>query len=305
MDIKHSLTTEVRKGSPYKGGRTMKMKLVTRVASGVSVAVVIAALGVPATNAVAAPLAPQTVTATSGTGNALEVTGTLQGRTFSGTASNLSAAVVNGKTVLKGTISGSGLNATSFTADVQGVTGAPPDPAAPPAALLGTLLCNLAGGPAPAPVPVAPAPAPEPVAPALAKSSPTSVLGLGSSPSQRAVFPLTLTRTGGIAGFQDMLVVAADGLVSVTHKRQQQWHCQLTPEAVEKLTTAASQVPWPRTTLASAQPAFPDEMVSMVRSPAGSARLEDPELGAARQVFQELLTDLSVGPAAPSLCKAA
>jgi hypothetical protein len=76
MDLKNSLTTEVRKGSPYQGGRSMKMKPVTRVASGVSVAVLMAALGVPATNAVAAPLAPQTVTATRGTGDTLEVTGT-------------------------------------------------------------------------------------------------------------------------------------------------------------------------------------------------------------------------------------
>jgi hypothetical protein len=123
----------------------MKMKPVTRVASGVSVAVLMAALGVPATNAVAAPLAPQTVTATRGTGDTLEVTGTFQGRTFSGTASNLSAAVVNGKTVLKGTIAGAGLQATSFTGDVKAVTAAPPDPAAPPVA---------------APAPVAPIPMP-------------------------------------------------------------------------------------------------------------------------------------------------
>ena len=134
MDLKNSLITEVRKGSPYKGGRTMKMTLVTRVASGVSVAVVMAALGLCATSAVAAPSAPQTVIATSGTGSTIEVTGTLNGRTVHGTASNLSTAVVNGKTVLKGTISGAGLNATSFTGDVNAVTAAPPDPAAPPAA---------------------------------------------------------------------------------------------------------------------------------------------------------------------------
>ena len=141
-------------------------------------------------------------------------------------------------------------------------------------------------------------------APAIADSSSTSALGSGSQPSQRAVFPLTITRTGGIAGFQDVVVVAVDGLVSVTRKAQQR-HCQLTPEAVERLTTAASQVPWARITPASTQPAFPDDMVSMVLSPAGGpARLEDPKVGAAGPVLQELLSDLSVGPAAPSLCKA-
>jgi hypothetical protein len=143
-------------------------------------------------------------------------------------------------------------------------------------------------------------------APAIADSSPTSALGSGSQPSQRAVFPLAVTRTGGIAGFQDVLVVADNGLVSVTRKGQQQRHCQLTPEAVERVKTAASQVPWPRITPASTQPKFPDDMLSMVRSPAGGpVRLDDPRVGAAGKVFQEMLTDLSGGASTSSLCEAA
>jgi hypothetical protein len=130
--------------------------------------------------------------------------------------------------------------------------------------------------------------------------------GSGSPPSQPTVFPVTVTRTGGLAGFQDVVVVADNGLVSVMHKGQQERHCQLTPEAVERLRTAASQVPWPRITPAGTQPAFPDDMVSMVQSPAGGpVRLEDPSVGAAGKVFQELLTDVSGGASAPLLCKAA
>jgi hypothetical protein len=57
---------------------------------------------------------------------------------------------------------------------------------------------------------------------------------------------------------------------------------------------------------ASTQPAFPDDMVTMVRSAAGGpVRLQDPRVGAAGTVFQELPSDLSVRRAAPSLCKAA
>ena len=141
--------------------------------------------------------------------------------------------------------------------------------------------------------------------PAIADYSPTSALGSGSQPSHPEVFPLTVTRTGGFAGFQDVLVVAADGLVSVTRKGQQQRHCQLTPEAVNRLTTAASQVPWQSITPASTQPAFPDDMMSMVLSAAGGpVRLEDPRVGAAGEVFQELVSDLS-GATAPTLCQAA
>jgi hypothetical protein len=233
------------------------MKLETRMV-GVAATVMAAVLGVSTTNAVAAPSAPQTVTinVSGETSNTLDVTGTFQGRTVSGTASSLSAAFVNGKAVLTGTLSGAGLNQVPFiaTADVT-LTAAPPDPAAPPAAapapvapgplpalpprsnapvcevlaldidnlrldllglviqipppglhviiggqarpgaLLGNLLCQLAGGPQPgttpavapapapvappAPTPVAPAPAPTPVAPELATAPPPGLVPSG------------------------------------------------------------------------------------------------------------------------------
>ena len=140
--------------------------------------------------------------------------------------------------------------------------------------------------------------------PAIADSSSTSALGSGSPPSSTEVFPVTITRTGGIAGFQDVVVAGGDGLVSVTQKGQEQRHCRLTPEAVNRLRTAAAQVPWSRITPDSGQARFPDDMVTMVRSAAGGPiRLEDPRVEAGGNVFQELLTDLSVGPAAPRLCK--
>lgn len=123
--------------------------------------------------------------------------------------------------------------------------------------------------------------------------------------STGSVFPLTITRTGGIAGFQDVVVVAGTGQVTVTRKGQQQRLCQLTPEAVQRLTTAASQVPRRGIKPAATQPAFPDDMVSMVKSSAGGpVRLEDPKVGAAGKVFQELLTEVSGGASASSMCKA-
>jgi hypothetical protein len=135
---------------------------------------------------------------------------------------------------------------------------------------------------------------------AQASSAPTV-----SGSLHRGVFPLTITRTGGFAGFQDVLVVARDGRVTVRRRAQVQ-RCRLTPVAVRRVKTAASLVPWARITPDSGQARFPDDMVIMVRSPAGGpVRLENPRVAAAGKVFQELLTDIGGGLATSRMCKAA
>jgi hypothetical protein len=139
-----------------------------------------------------------------------------------------------------------------------------------------------------------------------APQAPSVLAGPGSL-SLPSVFPLTITRSGGIAGFQDVVVVADNGMVSVSRTRQQQpQRCRLTPVAVSRVRTAASQVPWATITPErNPRPAFPDEMFTMVQSPAGGPfRLADTRLGAGRLAFQELLTDLGGGTAASRLCKA-
>lgn len=130
--------------------------------------------------------------------------------------------------------------------------------------------------------------------------------GSGSEPpsaSQPSVFPLTITRTGGIAGFHDVLVVTSDGLVSLTRKGKASWQCQLTPEAARRLTTAASEVPWPRLTPGGTKPSFPDDLVTTVVSPAGGpVRLQDPQVRAAGPVFSELVNDLADGRSTSGRC---
>jgi|SRR5680860_179896 len=124
-----------------------------------------------------------------------------------------------------------------------------------------------------------------------------------NSPSPPSVFPLTITRDGGVAGFHDVMVVTSDGLVSVTQKGKAQRQCRLTPEAAKRLTTAASQVPWPHITPGKTTAAFPDDLVTMVLSPAGGpVRVEDPQIGAAGPVFNELVNDLNGGRSASSMC---
>jgi len=115
---------------------------------------------------------------------------------------------------------------------------------------------------------------------------------------------LTITRTGGFAGFQDVLVVARDGRVTVTRRGLLQ-RCRLTPAAAQQVTRAASLVPWARLTPDRGQARFPDDMVMMVRSPAGGpVRLENPSVRAASRVFQELISDIGGGPASSRMCNA-
>jgi len=124
-----------------------------------------------------------------------------------------------------------------------------------------------------------------------------------TSQSPPEAFPVTISRTGGIAGFRDVLVVAGDGLVSVTRKGQKPRRCRLTPAAASRLTTAVSLMPWSRISPAATQPSFPDEMFNTAQSPAGGpVRLEDPQAGKAGQVFLELLNDVTGAPAASRMC---
>jgi hypothetical protein len=114
---------------------------------------------------------------------------------------------------------------------------------------------------------------------------------------------LTITRAGGIAGFHDVLVVTSDGRVSVTRKGKAQFRCRLTPGAARRLTTAASEVPWPRLTPGVTKPSFPDDLVTSVMSPAGGpVRLQDPQVGAAGRVFNELVNDVSGGRSTSGMC---
>ena len=128
--------------------------------------------------------------------------------------------------------------------------------------------------------------------------------GTSTIASQTSVFPLTITRTGGVAGFHDVLVVASEGLVSVAQKGKTQRQCRLTPEATKRLTTAAAQVPWTHITPGSTSASFPDDLITMVLSPAGGpVRVEDPQVGAAGPVFNELVNDLNGGRSASGMCK--
>lgn len=142
---------------------------------------------------------------------------------------------------------------------------------------------------------------------AIVLAAVTACGGPAKSPvakTRTQVFPLTISRTGGIVGFADTLVITGDGLVMVAQKGRAPWSCRLAPGAATRLRLAASEVPWPRLIPASTGPSFPDDLVTTVQSPAGGpVRLEDPLIGATGTVFNELVNDVRSGRSASGMCQ--
>src|SRR6187397_1494633 len=105
------------------------MNLSTRIAAGATAAAMVSLFGIAATPANAAPFRADLVTAPTAA-----VTGTLEGRAFTGQMSNLTASVVNGTATLSGSIKGTGLPAagTTFTTAVDSVTVPVSDPVTVP-----------------------------------------------------------------------------------------------------------------------------------------------------------------------------
>jgi len=122
--------------------------------------------------------------------------------------------------------------------------------------------------------------------------------------SQAQAFPLTITRTGGIAGFRDVLVVSRDGLVSVTRSGRKPRQCRLTAGVTQQLTTAVSSLAWPTATPATTHATFPDDLVTTMAKPgADPLRADDPEAGPAGRLVLELVNDINDGPAAALVCR--
>ena len=111
----------------------------------------------------------------------------------------------------------------------------------------------------------------------LAALTAGSLVGCGSDSPGTApapsVFPITLTRTGGVAGFHDEAVIASDGAVDLT-TRQGRRQCTLDPTVLAAVSTAATAI----TGTASMAPAHPDDLVVIVTTGRGSARIEDSTL---------------------------
>lgn len=113
--------------------------------------------------------------------------------------------------------------------------------------------------------------------------------------SKQSSFPLTVQRTGGIAGFRDTISIDADGHVLAATK-QGQVSCDLDKASLATLNDAALQVQ--DTDQPTAPPTGqPDSMSVLFGAGTGLLAIDDARVAQAEPVVTQLLADVT-GPAA-------
>ena len=129
-----------------------------------------------------------------------------------------------------------------------------------------------------------------PTLPTVTQSTPVS-----------AGLPLTVTGSGGFAGFDDRVVLDANGIATVSSRGKQTVRCKLDPTLLATVTAAAQQVDW--AALQSTKPStrHPDDMIIAVTVSGKTARLEDPALKPMATPVSKLLTEAAIPPG--KLCK--
>ena len=129
------------------------------------------------------------------------------------------------------------------------------------------------------------APTPTPSAPSVTQSAP---VGAG--------LPLTVSRTGGFAGFNDQVQVAADGVTTVTARGKETIRCKLDPSLLTTISAAAQQVDWASIVVTKPTSRHPDDMIIAVSANGKTARLEDPQLKPLAAPVTKLLTEAAIPP---------
>lgn len=115
-------------------------------------------------------------------------------------------------------------------------------------------------------------------------------------------FPLTVTRKGGIIGFNDSLVIGPDGSVTMS-VRDRSGRCKVDATLLSTIAAAVKGIDWK--TLPGKPPTarFPDDLVIAVGSQGGNTRLDDPRVKSLSQPLNTLLGDADAPPASRKHCK--
>ena len=130
---------------------------------------------------------------------------------------------------------------------------------------------------------------------------PTSVPTVTQSTPVGAGLPLTVSRTGGFAGFDDKVLINADGVATVSSRGKATIRCKLDPTLLATITAAAQQVDWASLVATKPTVKHPDDMILAVSANGKTARLEDPKVKPLAAPVNALLTEAAIPPG--KLCK--
>jgi hypothetical protein len=139
--------------------------------------------------------------------------------------------------------------------------------------------------------------APPPTPPST--STPGTPTSAPSSTRTSDAMPLTVTRTGGFAGFDDRVVLGADGIASISRRGQDPVRCKVEPGLFNTVIAAVGQVDWASVGTTKPTVKHPDDMIIAVSAGGGLARLEDPKVKPMVTPVSKLLA----GATSPKTCK--
>ncbi|WP_242000223.1 hypothetical protein [Kribbella rubisoli] len=126
---------------------------------------------------------------------------------------------------------------------------------------------------------------PSPTMPSVTQSTP---VGAG--------LPLTVSRTGGFAGFDDQVLISPDGVATVSGRGKETIRCKLDPSLLATITAAAQQVDWASLVATKPTTKHPDDMILAVTANGKTARIEDPKVKPLAAPVNKLLTEAAIPP---------
>ena len=131
--------------------------------------------------------------------------------------------------------------------------------------------------------------------------APSSAPTVTQSTPVGAGLPLTVSRKGGFAGFDDQVLIGTDGVATVSSRGKDTIRCKLDPTLLATITTAAQQVDWASLVATKPTVKHPDDMILAVSANGKTARLEDPKVKPLAAPVGKLLTEAAIPPG--KLCK--
>jgi hypothetical protein len=125
----------------------------------------------------------------------------------------------------------------------------------------------------------------------------------GGSGASSSFSPITVTRSGGVAGFHDRITVGPDGTAIVTTRRGPETRCEVDRPLLRSIAAGAARVDWSSLPAPQTSAAHPDDLVVVVGASGHAARIDNPVVQPLRQPLTDLLNDATAPPARRTHCR--